>query len=177
MTTPDNKRNGRRNNKKKLHPKILAGLKPCKPGEIRNPKGISGKRKRIPDYVHDKLMECRMFKDRHGISSMYSCEERLGELWVDLALEQAENRNRDPWAFKALIDRIYPVPKQSVVLNQTTQTVTVVGNSQAFLDSVREQTGREVITSQDVLAVLHERRRKRLGPGDGTDPDDTPNTS
>lgn len=150
------KNNGKRNGKRPTA-KSLANLRPAKKGEVRNPKGISHK----PTCL-DKL--CMMLEHKgtieleDGTKLELDAETQGLRMLLEKWSQGPQHKLNDPnwrWAGQEILARRMPILREpsviigNVSVEHTTQAVT-------FVDQVREKTGRDNVTSDDVLRALEQ---------------------
>lgn len=147
------KDNGRRP-KKGVSPAHLVPHQ-IKPGQVLNPQGISGHTitAELRAYLEEKVR--RTLED--GTEINWPRRKVLTHILGALAMKGPDRRTTHDanWQFamRQVLDRVDPVPRETTLLavNVQTEHTHVAVN---FIDGIREKTGRQDITHDDVLRAL-----------------------
>ncbi len=149
------KGNGKRNGKRPCA-KSLANLKPpVKKGEIRNPKGINHKPTAF-DRFCEMLEEHEKLTTEDGREIMLGREDQ-GLLKLIRKFQRGpQHELNDPnWrmAVQEILSRRMPIPREpQVVIGNVSVEHTEIAAT--FVQQIRDNTGREDVTSDDVWKAL-----------------------
>lgn len=151
------KRNGKRNGKRAMHANSLANLVPPVKGERRNPSGLSKKPRglfaALTQYFDEVVTE-----ELDGKTVQSERVDVLARIVGGAALRGPRHDTNDQnWrsCVQAVFDRLAPIPREpSVLIGNVSVEHTSVAVS--FVDQVREKTGRDSVTSDDVLKALEQ---------------------
>lgn len=150
----------------------IANLTPAKPGETRNPKGInqytSAKARRRKTMMEECLAwfgEVELVKQPDGTMREMTRNQQAGRLAGRRLLAGLRDiKSIDPMV-PHLLNRVWPVPRETTSDNEPRPTNADIRVQINFLDEVRNKTGRNTISVDDVLAALDERIRNQLPGG------------
>lgn len=150
------KNNGKRNGKRPTA-KSLANLRPAQKGDVRNPKGISHKPTCL-DKLAMMLEHKGTIELEDGTKLELDAETQGLTMLLNKWRKGPQHMTNDPdwrWAGQEILSRRMPIPREPAVIignvnvEHTTQAVT-------FVEQVREKTGRDNVTSDDVLRALEQ---------------------
>ena len=154
----------RKESKRGKNPKSLANLKPIKPGEIRNPLGISRKRPYTERLEH--LSELPLSGTQEGRKIMIDLKLTEGATWADAAMFEITRRaaRGDLAAIREIIDRIEGKPKPVETEDRTSKEahVYLVVGEEKVLDQAKPIAGSVEITGAvNVETATHHRPKRR----------------